>query len=188
MFYCSHMKTPNESTADKPKYDVSIIRPEMRVEDIQMRGKGMSQERLDGIKRGLLTLHAAETMAVNVYKFQITREASELNRLLIAAMGNEMTHLQDFQVKLYEYGWKPSKLRWINWIVSATFGFISRLRGTEAILKTGIWVETKATHHYDEFLRTIEWDDETRRIIEKDRADEDEHITRWSKLLSSSEG
>ena len=181
------MRKHIEGTFDKTAYDTSIIRPPMRVEDIQMRGQGMSPERLKGIKKGLITLHTAETMAVNVYKHQITSEASKLNRLLIAAMCNEMTHLQDFQVKLYEYGWKPSKLRWINWLVSAIFGFFSRLRGQKAILNTGIWVETTAVHHYDELLRTIEWDDDTRKIIEKDRVDEDEHITRWNKLLQSSE-
>jgi ubiquinone biosynthesis monooxygenase Coq7 len=151
-----------------------------------MRGQGMPAERLKGIKRGLLTLHTAETMAVNVYKYQITNEPNELNRLLIAARCNEMTHLQDFQVKLYEYGWKPSKLRWINWIISAVFGYFSRLWGATAMLKTGIWVESKAIHHYDDLIRTIEWDNDTRRIIEKDRVDEDEHIDRWNKLLQSS--
>ncbi|MDI6885877.1 MAG: hypothetical protein QMD22_05940 [archaeon] len=80
------MKKNIEGTFDKTAYDTSIIRPQMRVEDIQMRGQGMAPERLKGIKKGLLTLHTAETMAVNVYKHQITSEASELNRLLIAAM------------------------------------------------------------------------------------------------------
>jgi hypothetical protein len=48
-------------------------------------------------------------------------------------------------------------------------------------------VETTAVHHYDELLRTIEWDDDMRKILEKDRVDEDEHINRWNKLLQSSE-
>jgi len=181
------MNKHKEGAPGKTDYDISIIRPQMRVEEIQMRGHEMSPERLKGIKQGLITLHTAETMAVNIYKFQITSEESELNRLLIAAMANEMTHLQDFQIKLFEYGWKPSKLRWINWLVSAAFGFFARLRGTKAILRTGIWVETKAIHHYDEFLKTIEWDEDTRKMIEKNRADEGEHINRWEKLLQTSE-
>ena len=45
------------------------------------------------------------------------------------ADGNEMTHLQDFRVKLFEYGWKPSKARWAYWIVGFVFGFFSRLMG-----------------------------------------------------------
>lgn len=47
-------------------------------------------------------------------------------------------------------------------------------------------MERKAIHHYDEFLKTIEWDEDTRKMIEKNRADEDEPINRWEKLLQSS--
>ncbi len=166
-------------------YDISIIRPQMRNEDVQMRGQGMSTSRLKDIKKGLLTLHTLETMAANIYRCQITKEESELNRQLIAAMANEMTHVQDFQVKLFEYGWKPSIFRWGYWVVGFVFGFFSRLFGEKAILKTGIWVETKAVHHYGELLHKVDWDEDTRRIIEKDQADEHGHVNRWRGLLGS---
>jgi demethoxyubiquinone hydroxylase (CLK1/Coq7/Cat5 family) len=166
------------------EYDTSIIRPQMRSEDIQMRGRELPKARLKGIKKGLLTLHTLETMATNIYRCQITKEDSEFNRQLIAAMCNEMTHVQDFQVKLLEYGWKPSKLRCMYWIAGFMFGFFSRLMGKKAILKTGIWVETKAVHHYGELLQTVDWDEDTRRIIEKDQADEHGHVNRWKKILS----
>lgn len=169
----------------KQEYDISIIRPQFRAEDIKMRGRQMDKKRLKGIKKGLLALHTLELMATNIYRFQITKEDNELNRQLIAAMCNEMTHFQDFQVKLYEYGFKPNKLRFAYWIVGFCFGFFSRLRGTKAILRTGIWVESKAVEHYAELLRTIDWDDDTRRIIEKDQADEHGHINRWKSLLES---
>ena len=145
----------------------------------------MSPARLKDIKKGLLTLHTLELMAQTIYKFQITKERSEFNRQLIAAMCNEMTHYQDFQVKLYEYGMKPCLLRWVYWIAGFVFGFFSRLLGKKAMLKTGIWVESKAVHHYAELLETIEWDDETRKVIEKNQADEDGHISRWKSLLRS---
>ena len=95
-----------------------------------------------------------------------------------------MTHYQDFQVKLLEFGSKPSKLRWIYWIVGFALGSISKLMGSKAILKTGIWVEAKAVDHYDELLSSVDWDPETRRVIEKDQADEYGHISRWQKLIS----
>lgn len=168
---------------EEKEFDISIIRPEMRVEDFKLRGQAVPSDRLKRIKKGLHTLHTLETMAVNIYKFQITKKTSELNLQLITAMCNEMTHLQDFQVKLFEYGFKPSKLILLYWIVGFTFGFFSRLMGTKAILKTGVWVEGKAVRHYDELLRKIEWDEETRRIIEKDQADEYGHIKRWKAFL-----
>jgi len=172
-------------TAEKPEYDISIIRPEMRAQDCRLRGQGYSPQRLAAIRKGLKTLHTLELMAQTIYKFQITGERNDTNKELVAAMCNEMGHYQDFQVKLYEYGFRPSLLRWAFWLVGFAFGFGSRLLGPKWIFKTGVWVESKAVHHYAELLEAIEWDDETRKVIEKDQADEDGHISRWKKLLES---
>jgi ubiquinone biosynthesis monooxygenase Coq7 len=157
----------------------------MKSEDFQMRGRDMEPARLKAIRKGLLTFHTLELMATNIYRFQITKEHCQFNRQLIAAMCNEMTHYQDFQVKLYEFGFKPNPFRWAFWIVGFVFGFGSRLLGRKAILKTGIWVESKAVSHYAELLDTIDWDEDTRRIIEKDQADETGHIGRWKTMLES---
>ena len=173
----------NQGKEKQQNFDTTIIRPEVRDEEVQIRGKGLSPSRLKKTKKGLLTLHTLELMAITIYKFQITSEACEHNRQLIAAMCNEMTHYQDFQVKLYEYGCRPSILRWAYWIVGFVFGFSSRLMGTKAILKTGIWAESKAVAHYDEILGSIDWDEDTRRVIEKNQADEYGHMGRWEKLL-----
>jgi len=181
------METGVQQTQEKDNCDISIIRPQMRNEDVELRGQGMSSTKMKAIKKGLLTLHTLELMATNIYKFQISKQQSELNRQLIAAMCNEMTHYQDFQVKLLEYGFRPSKLRWAYWVVGFVFGFGSRLLGTKAILKTGIWVETKAVHHYDELLNSIDWDEDLLKILEKNQADEYGHVNRWKNLLQSSE-
>jgi demethoxyubiquinone hydroxylase (CLK1/Coq7/Cat5 family) len=175
----------DENTQGRTAHDISIVRPQMHHSDFKMRGHAIEPATLGDIRKGLLTLHTLELMAKTIYRFQITREKSELNQQLIAAMCNEMTHYQDFQVKLYEYGFKPNRLRWAYWVLGGAFGFGSRLLGAKAILKTGIWVETKAVHHYAELLDGIEWDQETRRIIEKDQADEDGHIRRWRTMLES---
>jgi len=169
----------------KPRFDISIIRPEMRAEHCRLRGQGYPAPRLRAIRKGLRTLHTLELMAQTIYKFQITGERNDLNCQLITAMCNEMGHYQDFQIKLYEYGFRPSVLRGALGLVGFVLGFGSRVLGTKAILRTGIWVESKAVHHYAQLLETIEWDDLTRRIIEKDQADEDGHIARWRKLLEA---
>ena len=166
-------------------YDISVIRPEVINDDLKLRGRGMSTTSLKGIKKALSTLHCLEMTATNIYRYHITAERSELNRDLIAAMCNEMTHYQDFQVKLFEYGWRPSKLVWAYGIAGAVLGFWSRLRGRKAILKTGIWVETRAVREYGKLLREVDWDEETRKVVEKNQADEDGHIQRWQKLLQS---
>lgn len=166
-----------------PAYDTGIIRPQLKVEDIRLRGERLAPERLKRTEKALLTLHTLETMAVTIYKFQLTRKRTEHNRQLVAAMCNEMTHLMDFQAKLYEYGWKPSKFRWAYWIVGWVFGCFSRLMGAKMVLKTGIWVEAKAVHHYAELLETVEWEDDVRKVVEKNQADEGGHINRWRALL-----
>lgn len=165
-------------------FDISIVRPEMRFEDFKLRGEGMPSKQLKAIKRGLQTLHTLETMAVNVYKFQITKNKSELDIQLTMAMGNEMTHLQDFQIKLFEYGFRPNRLRFLYWIVGFGFGFFSRLMGKRTALKTGIWVEAKAVRHYEKLLKEINWDEQTRGIIEKNQADEFGHLRRWKEQLN----
>ncbi len=174
-----------QETKAESSYDIAVVRPPMRSEDFRMRGGETTPERLVAIKKGLRALSTLELMASTIYRFQITSEDSELNRELVAAMCNEMTHYQDFQVKLYEFGLRPSIVRWAFWIVGFVFGFGSRILGRARILKTGIWVETKAVHHYAELLDTIDWDDDTRRVIEKDQADEQGHVGRWKKMLES---
>jgi len=56
--------------------------------------------------------------------------------------------------------------------------------GGDAILGTGIWVETKAVHHHADLPGTIDRDIDTRRVIEKARADGDVHIDRWKELFA----
>ena len=163
------------------KYDTKIVRPQHRDEDVKLRGEGFDKKRLKEIKEGLITLHNLETMAANVYRFQITSKKSELNRELIAAMLNEMTHMQDFQVKLFEYGWKPSIRMYFWYVVGIVFGTYSRLGGEKAIRKMGSWVEHKAVAHYQELLETIDWVEDTRKVNEKDWVDEFHHIEVWDK-------
>ena len=166
-------------------YDISIIRPEVRSEHFRLRGEGYPPARLAALRKALRTLHTLELMAQTIYKFQITRARNDLNCQLITALCNEMGHYQDFQVKLYEYGFRPSLWRGAYWLVGFAFGMGSRLLGVRAVLRTGIWVESKAVHHYAQLLETVDWDDETRKVIEKDQADEDGHIRRWSRLLAA---
>jgi hypothetical protein len=52
-----------QETASKPKYDISIIRPEMRAEQFALRGEGFAPERLAAIRKGLRTLHTLERHA-----------------------------------------------------------------------------------------------------------------------------
>ena len=96
------MQDNREESRTGGDYDISIIRPQIKAEQIARRGNGFSEQRLINIKKGLRTLHTLELMAQTIYRFQIKQEPAELNRYLIMAMCNEMSHYQDFAVKLYE--------------------------------------------------------------------------------------
>ena len=133
-------------------YNIDIIRPEVQHSQIKYnRGKEMTRERLKKIKQALLTFHNLENMAANVYRFQICkRNSDEINTEIIAAMLNEMGHIEDFQVKLYEFGFKPSIMMYAYQNVGMFLGVISRIRGENGIRAIGVWVESKAVSHYDE--------------------------------------
>lgn len=163
-----------------------LVRTDQHFSDFEFRGEGIPSDNLKSIRKGLFTLQNLEIMATTIYQFQISGSRDEVNRQLVAAMANEMTHIQDFKIKIYEYGWKPSKRKVFYWIVGFIIGFLSRLLGKKMILKTGIWVEQKAVHHYGELLSTIDWDEDTRKIIEKDQSDEVIHIEHWKELLGKS--
>lgn len=162
-------------------FDIDVIRPAVHHDSIKVgREKGMDKNRLNKIHEALLAFHNLENMAANIYRFQICKNNSdELNREIIAAMLNEMGHIEDFQVKLYEFGFKPSIMMYAWQIVGFIFGIYSRLMGEKGIRQMGIWVESKAVAHYDELLERVEWDEDTRKVIQKDQADEYGHIKRW---------
>jgi len=166
-------------------YDTDVIRPEIRVESIKSRGEAGTAAERRATRSALRTLHTLEIMATKIYACQITSRPSPLNTALTAAMCNEMTHAQDFQTKLFEYGFTPRKWRGAHWMVGYILGLGSRLLGQRRILKTGIWAEAKAVHQYSELLSVVEWDDDTRAIIEKDQADEAGHIEKWRTLLEA---
>jgi demethoxyubiquinone hydroxylase (CLK1/Coq7/Cat5 family) len=163
-----------------------IIRPEMRFDQVTQRGAGYPAVRLADIRKALQKLHALETMAVNIYKYEISKDRTPLDTYLTAAMANEMTHLQDFQTKLYEHNLRPSKLCFGFWLVGIVLGLGSRMMGPRRILKTGIWAEKKAVNDYAHFLRDVQWDEDTNPIVEKDAADEAAHVARWTRLLNES--
>lgn len=176
--------TDGYNNQEYPCENEKIVRDTLYKQQIKFRHQGLSPEKLRKVQKALRTLHRLEFMAVNIYRWQISKQPTELNRHLIAAMANEITHLQDFQIKLAEYQSRPSIFRWPFYFVGMAIGLTSRLLGTNAILKAGIWTEKKATSHYSEILHNIEPDPETKKIIEKDALDEQAHINLWQSLLN----
>jgi len=139
------------------------------------------------LRKNLRVLHQLEIMAVNIYQYQIGTERTDLQRELIEAMQVEMRHTQDFQVALFEYGLKPSPTRWAYWLMGWFLGVFSRIRGIRAVLRMGIWVESKAVDHYTEILAACDWEPDLRAVIEHNQNDEYHHIELWQKFLQAME-
>ena len=159
------------------------VRDELNADQVRFRALPDDPSGKSAIKKALRALHNLEIMATNIYRYQIHSANDEHNRLLIAAMANEMTHIQDFHIKLLEYGFRPFLFRYAYWVAGLCIGFVSKCLGPRFVLRTGIWVESKAVHHYGELLDGAEWDEETRSVIDSDRQDEVLHVEQWKSLL-----
>ncbi len=152
------------------------IRERVAPEEISFRSNNYDSSQLSKIRSGLRKLHSFEIMAVNIYKYQITSAQDDLNRLVIQAMANEMSHVQDFQIKLYEFGSKPSPTCWAFWLAGMLIGFATRLLGPTAIVRAGIWTEQKAVIDYQKIINSAPWDTATMAVIQRNLKDEYHHI------------
>lgn len=159
------------------------IRRVVEPKDIYFRTDCVDSSQLPYIRAGLKKLHTFEIMAVNIYKFQITKQQNELNQLIIQAMANEMTHVQDFQTKLYEYNARPSIMRWTFWLAGMVIGLASRLLGRNSMVKAGIWTEQKAVTDYQKIIDSTVWDPDTLAVIKRNLGDEHHHIETLQSLL-----
>ncbi|MFZ3062237.1 MAG: ferritin-like domain-containing protein, partial [Actinomycetota bacterium] len=141
---------------------------------------------MDQVVKALRKLHNLETMAVEIYRVQIGAfSGSEIAEKLVAAMENEQTHIDSFYESLTRSGGKPSPLRHLFWIVGKMAGFAPRLLGKRMILKGDIAFETKAVKDYSKMLQEIPFDDQTRKITEKNLHDEERHIRTWQQSIES---
>jgi demethoxyubiquinone hydroxylase (CLK1/Coq7/Cat5 family) len=179
----SEVQTIEQSTS----LDVSIIRPQLRLTDFQIRGHNLARHRVRTFRDALQLLHDREAMAVSLYRLQIRSEMCEHNRELIAALCNKMSHLQDYFILLFEYGARPAKVRAAWWLLGGFLGYGSRLLGRTRVLKTGIRIEKKILRRYEQLLKTIDWEADVRALLEKNRDDAHAHIHRWKTLLHTAE-
>ena len=62
-------------------------------------------------------------------------------------------------------------------------GFTTTLLGKTFILKTDIRVENRAVRDYSDFLQRIDFDEESRGLVQKNLEDEKVHIRRWEESL-----
>jgi demethoxyubiquinone hydroxylase (CLK1/Coq7/Cat5 family) len=151
--------------------------------DIRLRAAGATPAQLRAVRRTLRATNRLETMAVQVYRAQWSAEPTELNRQLVAAMDNELTHQADSLSRLMEYGGRPMLLRAPFYVVGWVLGRVSRMLGLRAMLRLGAWVEAKAIDHYAHLTAAVDWDPATHDLLVGMWNDEKCHHRRWTYLL-----
>lgn len=156
-----------------------LLRTEMYTHDIGFRGRGADKTTIKRTHKALRTIHRLETMAMQVYRAQIGKKGTELDRQLIAAMENEVTHHTDSMVLLLEFNGNEDILRLPFYIFGYVSGRLSRMMGTKYILKLAEWVERKAINHYEHLTDQVKWDKATYEYVFRMWEDEKVHQARW---------
>jgi demethoxyubiquinone hydroxylase (CLK1/Coq7/Cat5 family) len=159
-----------------------LIRNEKHVHDVVLRERTADHKSLRAARKTLRDINRLETMAVQVYRAQWTREPTELNRQLIGAMENELMHQNDSLGRLMEFGGRPTILRLPFYIVGWVMGRVSRLLGLRAMMNLGAWVEGKAIEHYQHLSDACRWHPQTYEMLLKMWDDERVHRRRWLHL------
>lgn len=129
----------------------------------------------------LRQMHNIERFAVEIYRTQtraFPREKRIADRLK-AAMANEREHENDLQARIRELGGIPSWQGSFFQMAGMLLGFATTILGKMFLLKTDIRIEKRAVRDYEDFLRKVDFDEKSRRLIQKNVEDEKVHIRRW---------
>jgi bacterioferritin len=126
-----------------------------------------------------------EAMAVQIYRAQMWRfrGRQEIAQRLIHATANEQQHFDDLVSRVRDLGSTPSRLSPLFAVAGWIIGFLPTLAGKVPALKLDILVEERAVKDYQGFLSSVNFDDESRELMERNMADEKEHIRAWKESI-----
>jgi bacterioferritin len=137
------------------------------------------------IIRALNAVVKVEAMAVQIYRAQMWRFQGrrEIAERLVHATAVERRHFDELASRVRELGGTPSRLSPLFAVAGWIIGFLPTLAGKMPALKLDIWVEERAVRDYQSFLDGVSFDDESRALMEKNMADEKEHIRAWEESI-----
>jgi bacterioferritin len=137
------------------------------------------------ILRALNAVVKVEAMAVQIYRAQMWRfrGRQEIAERLVQATSAERRHFADLTSRVRELGGTPSRLSPLFAVAGWIMGFLPTLVGKVPTLKLNIWVEERAVRDYQSFLDRVNFDDDSRALMEKNMADEKEHIRAWEESI-----
>lgn len=144
---------------------------------------------MDKIINALNTMYKIERFATQIYKTQIRafNENIFIERL-VAASANEQEHVDDLYERIIALKGKVSKMGNLFQLAGKILGFATTLMGKIFVFKADIMIEKKALTDYALFLQEFDFDEKSRRVIEKNLEDERLHIIRWQDSIDLLKG
>ena len=135
--------------------------------------------------RALNAVVKVEAMAIQIYRAQMWRfrGKQEIAQKLVHATDNERKHFDDLVSRVRDLGGTPSRLSPLFAVAGWIIGFLPTLVGKVPTLKLNILVEERAVRDYQGFLNSVNFDDESRELMERNMADEKEHIRAWKESI-----
>ncbi len=135
--------------------------------------------------RALNAVVKVEAMAIQIYRAQMWRfrGKQEIAQKLVDATDNERKHFADLASRVRDLGGTPSRLSPLFAVAGWIMGFLPAVVGKVPALKVDILVEERAVKDYQGFLNRVDFDDESRDIMERNMADEKEHIRAWKESI-----
>jgi bacterioferritin len=132
------------------------------------------------IMGALRKMHNLERFATEIYRVQIAAfPEKEISERLIIARDNEQEHTDNLRARIEALGGKSSWQGFFFQMAGKILGCFTRIMGKMFILKTDIWVETKAVKDYGAFLEKLNFDDESKALVQRNLEDEKVHVKRW---------
>jgi len=133
----------------------------------------------------LNTMYNIERAATAIYKAQAGafRSNAAVYETFKAATANEQEHADGLKSRVAELKGKGSFIGWFFALGGMMIGFVTRIMGKKRVMKTNIWVETKAVKDYGAFLQKVNFDEKSAALIKKNIGDEQRHVDNWTRIL-----
>lgn len=144
---------------------------------------------MNEVLRALRKMHNLERFAAGIYARQIRAfSEEEIASKLKVAKDNEQEHVDGLRGRIEELGGATSWLGFFFQMAGKVLGFATTLLGKASILKADIRLEKRAVKDYGGLLEKVNFDEESRTLIEKNIEDERAHIERWQESLEMLKG
>ena len=132
----------------------------------------------------LNAMYNIERAATAIYKAQLGAfKQKEAVEKFSFAVANEQEHADDLKARVVELGGKVTPTGGFFGFAGTMLAWATRLLGKKAMMKADLWVERKAVNDYGAFLKKVDFDEKSAKLLKKNIEDEKLHIKNWTETL-----